>query len=337
MASRSAAVFALFFLICVPFASAATAAGAEATGLKLRLALAGIEPGLSGVWMAKEKGFFEEEHLEVELVNFAGGSEGIFALASGDLPVTVVGGPAAARGMVAGLDIRFVAELVDHLPYSLSVSSRINSPADLAGKRFAIGSVGGLTDFAARLILGKLKVETDQVSFLAAGEERNRLAALQAGSVDGTVLLPPCSTIARRLGFRAFADGNSEGIGGAQDYLVVSARALAERRDGLLRLLRAIIKGNRYFKAHPEEGRACLVKYLQIEDPEGLAETCEAMAKLLSANGHVNPEGIQHLLDFIDDERSRRLRPENLIDTYLVDELEKNGEIERTGGQGRQF
>jgi NitT/TauT family transport system substrate-binding protein len=329
MLSRCAAV--IVFLFCISIFDVAVAA--ENVPLKLKLGMAGIEPGLSGVWMAKEKGFFEEEDITVELVNFNGGSEGIFAVASGDLPVTVVGGPSAARGAAAGLDIKFVAELLDYLPYSLFVSSKINTPADLAGKRFAITSFGGTTDFVTRLILDRLKVETGQASFLLMGDEPNRLAALQADSADAAVLQPPCSTIARKLGFKELPGGNAEGISGQQDFLVASGRTLVEHRDMLLRVLRAIIKGSYYFKAHPDEGRLCVAKYLQIEDPEGLTDTYETYRKLLTRNGSVNRQGIQRLLDFIGDERSRAMKPEDLLDLSLVDELEKNGDIERISKQ----
>jgi NitT/TauT family transport system substrate-binding protein len=331
MLSRSAAIIALLYVVfcCGPV----LASGNEAKPVKLKVGMAGIEPGMCGVWMAKEKGFFQEENIEVELVNFNSGTEGVFALASGDLPVTVVGGPAAARGIVAGLDIKFTAELLDSLPYILFVSKNISAPADLVGKRIAITALGGTTEFVIRLILARLKLQADQVLLLGMGGESNRLAALEAGSTDATILLPPCSTTARKLGYKEFQGGNAEGIRGQQDYLVASGRALNEQRDTLIHLLRAIIKGSRYFKTHPDEGRMCLVKYLQMEDPEGLADTYETYGKLLTANGSVNSEGLQLLLEFIGDQKSRELKPGDLIDTRLIDELEKNGDIERINKQ----
>jgi NitT/TauT family transport system substrate-binding protein len=328
---RSFAVFSLAFFLFT--CGLSFAAANEVKTAKLRLGMTGIEPGMAGIWMAKDKGFFAKEDIDVELIDFTNGTDGIFALASGDLQVVDVGGPAAARGIVAGIDVKFIAQLLDSLPYVLFVSPNINTSTDLIGKRIGISGFGGASEFVTRLILARFKLDTTQVSILQMGEESTRLAALQAGSVDATILLPPCTTIARKLGFKELPGGNVEGIRGQEDFLVASGRTLVEHRDWLLRLLRAILKGDHYFKTHPDEGRACLAKYLQIEDPEALAESYESYEKLFTRNGSVNTEGIQNLLDFIEDPRARELKPANLIDTTLISELDKNGDIERINKQ----
>jgi NitT/TauT family transport system substrate-binding protein len=295
---------------------------------KIKLGMGAMQGGLAGVWTAKEKGFFEQENIDVEIINFTGGTEGVFALASGDIPICVVSGPAACRAMVAGVDIKFVAELLDSLPFVLMVAPNINTPSDLIGKRVGILGFGGATDFVIRRILAQLNLDISKVCILPMGGESTRLAALQAGSTDATVLLPPCSTIARKCGFKELPGGNAENIRGQQDFLVASGRALAEQRDCILGVLRAIIKGSRYFKGHPDDGRTYLAMYFGIEDPEVLNETYESFRRLLTTDGTLHVEGIRNLLDFVaDDPRARELEAEKLIDMSLVEELVKNGNI----------
>ena len=296
----------------------------------LSVGVAGIEPGMAGLWMAKEANFFVKEGLDVEFIFFSSGTDGVQALVAGDVAVMAVGGPSAIRAVLAGAELVCIAELLGTMPYTLFAAPKIAAPADLRGKRLGISKFGGSSDFAARYMLARLGLDAAKdVTILQLGDHGVRLAALRAGSIDATVFFPPETLIARRLGLRELADTSSLGLKYPHEELVVSRSFLREQPDTVRRLLKAVIRGTHYFKTHPEDGIRCLAEYLKTEDAEALAETYRVYAHLIPVKPIPTLEGIQMVLKEIDDPRSRRAKPEEFVDLRLVRELDETGFIDR--------
>jgi len=302
--------------------------------VKLRVGVAGIEPAMAGLWMAKEAGFFVKEGLEIEFVFFSSGTEGVQALVAGDLAVMAVGGPSAIRAVLAGAELVWIAELLGTMPYTLFAAPEITTPADLRGRRLGISKFGSSSDFAARYMLARLGLDAARdVTILQLGDHGVRFAALRAGSIDATVFFPPETLIARRLGLRELADTTSLGLKYPHEELVVSRSFLRKQPDTIRRLLKALIRGTHYFKTHPEEGIRCLAEYLKTEDAEALAETYRVYAHLIPMKPLPTLEGIQMVLKEIEDPRARRAKPEDFVDLRLVRELDETGFIDRLSKQ----
>ena len=105
--------------------------------------------------IAKERGFFREQGVSVELHQFNSGPLIIRALQAGDLDMAYIGVPPVYRAIEKGLDIKIVSK-VNYGQAALIVGqdSPINTLADLRGKR--IGSVrrgSGMDIFLRGLIL----------------------------------------------------------------------------------------------------------------------------------------------------------------------------------------
>ena len=77
-------------------------------------------------------------------------------------------------------------------PYTLYVGKDIRDASDLKGKKLAVSTVGGSGYVAAQYALRKLGLDPDKdVAMLQVGDFGTRLASLAAGTVQGTLLLPP--------------------------------------------------------------------------------------------------------------------------------------------------
>jgi len=326
---RAAFVACIVGLTVTIAAFAGNAGDQPRVGVKLRVGLAGIEPGMAGLWTAKEEGFLAKEGLDVEFVLFSSGTEGVQALVAGDPPVMSVGGPPLINAMVAGADLVIIAELLGTTPFTLFALPNVHTLSDLRGKRIGVSKFGSATDFAIRYVLGTLGLNPSKdVTLLQLGEQGVRLAALRTGNIDATVFTPPGTLIAQRLGFRELAD-MSRLAKYPHEVLGTSRAFLREHPDQLRGLLRTMVRGTHYFKTHPEEGIRCLGKYLNMEDTQALAETHRYISPLIAAKPLPSLEGIQMVLDQIDDPRARQLKPTDLVDSRLIRELDQSGFIDQ--------
>ncbi len=159
---------------------------------------------LEGVpaWIAQGKHFYEKYGLNVTIVNFQGGARAIATLAGGDLPMCLVGGSDVANARSHGFPVKMIAGIVAKIPFDFVVAKNITSPGQLRGAKGAISSFGGSSDFAARYALGKLGVNVSDVTLLQVGDESSRLAALQSGQIQFTVLTAGLDLVAFDLGYK---------------------------------------------------------------------------------------------------------------------------------------
>jgi NitT/TauT family transport system substrate-binding protein len=100
----------------------------------------------------------------------------------------------------------------DRMGYQLVTRPEIKSANELKGKRFAISRFASSADFGARALLRRLGVDPKDVTILQIGNEADRLAALRAGSVDGSVFNAPFGALAKKFNFNILADAGVLGI-----------------------------------------------------------------------------------------------------------------------------
>lgn len=296
---------------------------------KLTVCVIGFAPGQAGLFTAKEAGFFAAQGLDVDLVFFASGTEGVQALVSGTLSVcSGAGGPPLVNAVLAGAPLVWVGELLGTMPYTLVVSSDIAAPADLKGKRLGINRFGATPDFAIRFALRRLGLDPARdVSILQIGGQSERLAALKAGAIDGTVMSPPSTVLARKLGFRELTSMAGLGLKYPFEAIAVTKAFARERPDTVRRLLTALVLGTHRFKTDRDEGIRALRKYLKTDDMEALGEAYAFYAPIFPRKPFVPLEGVQMILDELGrtDPRAKTARPEEFVDTRFVRELDESG------------
>ena len=99
----------------------------------------------SGLYfVAKDQHLFEAQGVDVDVVQVRSGPIAISAMASGDAQLYGVSATGASLGaMASGLDIVWVAGLINKLDGYFVVSAKIRSPEDLKGKTIGVQSIGG--------------------------------------------------------------------------------------------------------------------------------------------------------------------------------------------------
>jgi NitT/TauT family transport system substrate-binding protein len=158
------------------------ALGAEGAGKPtlIRMALAARSTTTMPYFVAKERGFFREEGLEVELIIMQAiqtiqatmGNSTQFASATGS----------AVSAAVSGADMRVILAVTDQPSFDLIVQPGITSVQQLRGKKIGTGGVGSLAEILARRILIANKVPLEEVAILATGPSHVTYTALRQKS-----------------------------------------------------------------------------------------------------------------------------------------------------------
>src|SRR5215468_5079646 len=146
--------------------------------------------------LAEQLGEYKKAGIEVELVDFRGGSQSLTAVIGGS--ADVVSGYYDHCVNLAAKNQNLQAFVVyDRYPgLVLGVSPRhtaeINSLRDLAGKKVGVSAPGSSTDFFLKFLLAK-----NGVAVIGIGLDATAVAAMEQGTVDAAVMLDPTPTLLR--------------------------------------------------------------------------------------------------------------------------------------------
>src|ERR1043165_1445827 len=116
---------------------------AAAQTVNVRAAHPSVDVQYLPAYVAKAKGMFRDEGLDVELIVMLGGRSGVQALAGGGVHFVMQIG-ATLPAIWGGADFKIVAQMLNMLPFSLMVRPEIRRLEELRGKRIGL-SVGTTT------------------------------------------------------------------------------------------------------------------------------------------------------------------------------------------------
>jgi NitT/TauT family transport system substrate-binding protein len=190
----------LLSCIGASLAGLALASGAAAAKVTIAIGGAGCLCYLPTV-LAEQLGEYKKAGVEIELINFKGGSQALTAVIGGS--ADVVSGYYDHCVNLAAKNQNLQAFVVyDRYPgLVLGVSPRhtteINSVRDIAGKKVGVSAPGSSTDFFLKYLLAKSGVAPDSVAVIGIGLEAAAVAAMEQGTVDAAVMLDPTATLLR--------------------------------------------------------------------------------------------------------------------------------------------
>jgi NitT/TauT family transport system substrate-binding protein len=149
--------------------------------------------------LARQLGEYDKAGVEVDLVDFKGGSQALTAVLGGS--ADVVSGYFDHCVNLAAKNQPLQSFVVyDRYPgFALVVSPKqtgaINSIKDLAGKKVGVSAPGSSTHYFLNYLLKKHGVAADDVAVIGVGLTSAAVAAMEQGSVDAAVMLDPAVTL----------------------------------------------------------------------------------------------------------------------------------------------
>src|SRR5438132_6411440 len=215
--------------------------GAELEGERLYVGYS-IYAGITApLWATKEAGLFEKNGLNVQLVYLRGGIEAAQALITGDIPFAMMGGGAVIASNLAGSGSVILAGIENTILFKLVASKEIASAEKLRGKKLGVASLGGSTYLATVRALQHFGMKANDVTILALGNGPTRLAAVQSGSIQGAVFLPPETLIAKKLGLNFLLDLGSLGVEFQNSVIAAGKNVVEKKPETARRFIKAIV------------------------------------------------------------------------------------------------
>ena len=314
-----------------------TATGAVARGAdQVTTAYQSVSIGSSTpVWVAKEAGFFERQGLDVRIVFVEGSPRTMQTLIAGESQIVEATGPAVLSARAAGSPVVIIAGYVNVMPYYLIVDNSINSPAELKGKVGANHMPGTAADTVIRIGLKALGLDPDRdVSLRAIGNTPMRLQAMAAGVAHFMVGQDLELQQAKRLGFKVLVDYVAAKTPFPMGGAVTTQRYVREKREVVLRYVKALAQALHYLKTNREGSIAIISRYARSQNPEVMGAAFDAARRLYNDIPVPTTEGFDLVARELA-QRNPKLRDfdtSSVVDLQFVRELEQSGFLKSLKG-----
>ncbi len=252
------------------------AAGAEAEPLKVAHS---TWVGYGPFYIAKEKGFFEEENLEVELILMEDVKTRMPALAAGRVDAAATTVDTVLNFYSDKRPFRYLFAVDDSKGGDGVVAHNdIQSVADLAGRRIAF-TEGSVSQFYLGVLLrdaGLSLADIEPVN-MTAGDAG---AAFVAGRVDAAVTWEPWLTRGERAEHGHVLVDSSTSPGLIVDIMVTTEERLGARAADFQAFYRAWVKAIEWRKANEAEADAIMARGVGgwLEEAAVFAETRAGVA-----------------------------------------------------------
>lgn len=315
-------------LIVAAFIFVATTGAARAAD-QVTTAYQSVSIGSSTpLWIAKDAGFFERQGLDVKIVFVEGSPRTLQTLIAGESQIVESTGPAVLNARAAGSPVVIVAGYVNVMPYYLIVDKSINSPADLKGKVGANHMPGTAADTVIRIGLKALGLDPDRdVSLRAIGNTPMRLQAMSAGAAQFMVAQDLELQQAKRLGYKVLVDYVANKTAFPMGGAVTTQPYVREKRDVVLRYVKAMAQALHYLKTNREGSLAIISRYARFQNPEVMGAAFDSARRLYSEIPMPPTEGF----DLVAKELAQRNPKLRDIDTSSVVDLQFVRELEQSG------
>ena len=234
--------------------------------------------------IAEAKGLFRQEGLDVEMRAFGEGPAIQQAVAAGEIDVAYIGAPPVYQWAAHGLDSRIIAK-VNSGQGALVVRADgpIHSLSDLRGRRLAGLNRGSGMDVLLRgyVLKEAAGLDPDRDLTLSQMPVGNMNPALDRGVVEAVFEWEPfvSQSVLRGAGRVAFDAGDA--LPNTPRYVVAAtSRAIHERPEDLVKLLRAHNRAIAFIAEHPDESNWLIAEIFHL-------------ASVTAANGAtIEPEAI---------------------------------------------
>jgi len=251
----------------------------------------GIAPLIYGI----DKGFYRREGVDLQ-----------FRILRSDLAVSAIvgsrevdymyGAGTAFRSGAKGLPIRILSHDIKSVLHYLMVPPSIQSAKDLKGKKVAVGSLGGTNMAAARASIKALGLDPDkEVTYIVIGAASIRMAAMETGSVQASMMPAPWNARMKQKGFKEMmfaGDVISDPLNG----IVTGKEKLEKNTEQVKKVLRGFLRALKAVRTDKRDvSEFMAAKYsLDLKTSEDVYGT---LIQTLTEDGTVSDQLLQEQLD----------------------------------------
>jgi ABC-type nitrate/sulfonate/bicarbonate transport system substrate-binding protein len=307
----------------------------------IRVGVTGSGPEFTPFYAGKAGGFFKKHGLDAEIIRIPAASLVVQSLLGGSLDFAIVG-QAYIRAAAQGADVVMVSTYVNRFPYTVLVKPSIKRPEDIKDAKLGISRFGSASEVAFRVLLEHLGMNPDKdVTFLQVGGQTDRFMALKSGAIDGTVIAPPLSGIADKLGFNVYYKMLDLKIDYPHEGVVVSREYARTRGDTVTRFLKGYIESMHAMKKDKKFAISMIAKDLRL-DPASHGDELEgayqeSVLGMYEGNPRPNTQGVKFIIDLMKKEKNFVFRaptdPKHYVDASFMEQLNKSGYLKSLYGK----
>jgi NitT/TauT family transport system substrate-binding protein len=260
--------------------------------------------------LAKQLGEYEKAGVNVEVIDFKGGSESLKAVIGGSADVVSGYFDHCVNLAAKGQHLQSFV-VYDRFPgFALVVSPKhaneINSIKDLANKKVGVSAPGSSTDFFLKFILKKYGVDPNSVAVIGVGLGATAVAAMEQGQIDAAIMLDPSVTVlqGRNPGMKILSDTRSQKdtlavFGGEYPGGALYTRAdwIASHEKEVQGMTTAIVNTLKWIHSHtPEEIADKMPPEYVGKDKAGYIAALKNTLAMYSQSGRMDPKGAAAVL-----------------------------------------
>ena len=250
-------------LICIGTSSWAAQSGSE----KVVFSIPSRSIAAVDLYIAKERGFFREEGLDVDIVQIRG-NVAIAAALSGQVQATNGLGTVIRALERSDVPLKILTVSLKRNLFWLVARPGITSISQLKGKILGTTTFGGSQHTAATRLIRKGGVDPDKdLTVVVGGDVPAQLQSLISGAIDVAALSPPTVILARDKFHMNILGSAMEDVANLQNGTAVTEKLLRDNRVLLKRILRARAKANRYFWENESGTSEVLAKFQNVDNP----------------------------------------------------------------------
>jgi NitT/TauT family transport system substrate-binding protein len=299
--------------------------------VKLRASVVAKTFGFGPLWVASQRGFFNLQKLDVDVVVIRGSDVSTQALAGGSLQVSGASSDAPIAAIDRGLDMVIIGGIINGLSQYIMAGKNYKTYEDLRGATLGANSLTAGTAFAFRRVLKAKGLEFSRdYKLINVGGTPQAFAALASGQIAAAPLSLPVNYAAEEQGFNTI--GRFIDVMPHYQLSVYSVRRAwaEENRPVLVRFMKAIVAANRWLHANKDAAVDLLAKEMRLK-PEYARKGWEFYTEkaLWHPNADVTLEGLQNVLQIYAEQTQAKgpiPNPAKFVDqSYLREALKEMG------------
>ncbi|NLE72895.1 MAG: ABC transporter substrate-binding protein [Actinomycetales bacterium] len=229
------------------------------------------------LWAAIDAGVFAEHGLDVTVEAIQGGALAMPALVNGDVDFLIGQPYGALRAHLQDLDVRIIANYASSYAEGDDINgvvsapgSDISRPADLAGKRVAVNSLGAAGDLTISAVVAQDGGDPSTIEFVEVAFPDAK-AQLEAGNIDAAWVPQPFLNMIVGAGGTLVTYNYQDTLPGLPTLVIIATGATVNDDPDLVNRVRDAFSAAFAWAADNDDAvRQALVDNLSIP-PEGAA------------------------------------------------------------------
>lgn len=271
-------------------------------------------------WVALEKGYFDQENVQVEISGiFKAGPEIMSAYAARALDMAYVGeAPFTTAVANKSSDVQAVAQVnTEGSALVVRQDSQINKISQLNGKTIAVPGHSTVQDFLLRKALRQNGLEQGEVDIIVL-KPPEMISALRSGQIHGFIAWEPYPS-------KAFTMEIGQNLATSHEIwpehpccvLVSASKFLEENPEKVKKVLKAHIRATEFIHEHPLEAVAIGEKYTGMDQ-----KTVQKAIQNVHYTPELSIEGEKRYVQFLNELKYIRVPdPDKFINKYLNQDL----------------